>query len=1158
MNDTRDLGYLRTPTEFHPLASCPWCGNDELEHVATRGDGLPVLGCPACALRFLGALPEDISVFYDEDYYVRSPIPGTAPAVSGYEDYERSFSPSSFRWLTSLISGALGGTGRLFDLGAATGTFLEMARYEGFDVHGVELTEEGSAAAREKGLDVRTGMFDADDWPPGSFDVVTALEVLEHVTDLRETLVGLGRLLAPDGLLVFFVPNVTDEIIQRYGDDALDFNKSFDHTLFFNPRALERIFAETFGEDALTLFTANVEQWGQQVSSALGFVRKRPNPDRPERRLFDIVNGDLEPTMIDTPDEATAVALTAAKFFQPELADAALARGEALGLTGPGLATVRAQVLRNRGEIINAIEILEPHIRSGRHRDDPIAPSLLVEVLEDLMTHLGIEEPGLTAGIRAIHASFDSKNVLRRALAQIEAREEDLVARAQAAERRANDAEERIEAERRRANDVERRHAVAMAEFGNLEADLADVQARADAATARAAALSEDNGRLRDTLNDIYRSRAWRLTTTAWKLKALLRGRRAQRTDSPAARDHAAGSTSTPRLPETTFPVTVSVIMPVYNKGDTLASSIASVQAQTYRDLEIVIWDDGSTDTATREAIDAAAELDTVTVFRADNQGVVHARNAAMSFARGEFFVCLDPDDRIAPTYIEKAVAYLRSHPEISIVYPWQRSVGDLEERWETQDLDPGRIAAVNHVPVCAMFRREVYTATGGFSDRMAGGFEDWEFWAHAAELGFRGRVIPEALFEYVYSNDPTRSRDATSRHLYDELAGRIGALHPTLAGARERPLAGVPAPGRLDLAPPVLPPGSGRPVILMLPWFTMGGADRVVEALIAHWRSSGRTVIAVTTLGVGDGMVDRFEQLLELTPYAYHLPHIVPESHWYDFVERIVDALGAATIVNVGSTWLHDNAARLKRAHPELRIVDQQFNDAGHIDGNRKAASAIDLTVTAYDGLRDRFLEDGRPDDQVTSIYVGIEPAAVAERDAAAVLASFGLGAPERFVVFVGRLSEEKRPGWLLPLADELGRHDIKTLVIGTGPLVEELGPRFERHPHLVWSTHVDDVMPIYAAAEATVLPSRVEGIPLTVMESLAAATPVVATAVGGLPELKDVPGLHLVDPDDRSGFIHQTLTVVESPTTDAVALPEEMTLRGMLERYDAVVDPG
>ena len=146
---------------------------------------------------------------------------------------------------------------------------------------GLNLSQAASAVARQRGFDVRPGPFDAMAWPEHSFDVVTALEVLEHVRDIRSTMADLARIAKTDGMLVFFVPNVSDFIIDKYGDAALDFNKSYDHTFYFNRQFLTRMCDEVFGEGSLTLITKDVEQWEQTVSSALGFVRLSPADKSP-------------------------------------------------------------------------------------------------------------------------------------------------------------------------------------------------------------------------------------------------------------------------------------------------------------------------------------------------------------------------------------------------------------------------------------------------------------------------------------------------------------------------------------------------------------------------------------------------------------------------------------------------------------------------------------------------------------------------------------------------------------------------------------------------------------------------------------------------------------------------------------------------------------
>jgi glycosyltransferase involved in cell wall biosynthesis len=702
------------------------------------------------------------------------------------------------------------------------------------------------------------------------------------------------------------------------------------------------------------------------------------------------------------------------------------------------------------------------------------------------------------------------------------------------------------------------------------EARLADARQSLAVVEARADEFRSESERLRADLDAIYRSRAWRLIGTLRQGKKAVTGlvRLPQRVFGSNRPGSIAGSetgTSSigPTRPSlaplaTSYPVTVSVIMPVYNKGRDLLAAIDSVLHQTLRSVEVVVWDDGSTDVATLDALEEAAALDRVTVFRATNQGVISARNAAMAYARGRYFMCLDPDDAIHPTYLEKAVTLLENDPSTAIAYPWQRSVGDKAEIWETRDLDPRLIVEVNHVPVCSVFRREVFLETGGFSDVMAGGYEDWEFWAHAAELGFRGRVIPEPLFIYSHSQSKDESRDASAREMHLALATEIGKLHPLLVGKRAIPrrhsviTSDDPGWASREIA---FPRGSGVPILLFLPWFTVGGADTVVERLLSQWRDQGRTVVVCTTTDLAPGMVDRSLDLFDYTPFVYQLRRLLPERSWVGFVAGIVGALGNPTVFNVGAAWFYEFADTLRELHPGVTVVDQQFNDMGHADGNRAASHAIDVTVVAYQRLAEVFLEDGRPPNSVEVVYTGIAtpdrpPSSERER----VRSELGVVTGEKLVAFVGRFSAEKRPSWIPEVADALG-DGYRLVIVGDGPLAEEMAADLENRPRLNWLRRTDSIDGILTAADVVMIPSEVEGIPLVALEALALGTPVVATAVGGLPELAGTPGVSLVGMDDLGGFVAAIQAAAGGGREGPIELPDRFQATFMAQRYDEVL---
>lgn len=114
---------------------------------------------------------------------------------------------------------------------------------------------------------------------------------------------------------------------------------------------------------------------------------------------------------------------------------------------------------------------------------------------------------------------------------------------------------------------------------------------------------------------------------------------------------------------------TVSLIILSYNRAHYLQEAIASILAQTYRDFELLIWDDGSTDDAVQVAQAYAAKDCRVTVVAATHQGSTLALKAAIAQTTALYLGWVDDDDKLAPTALAETVAILNSHPEVGLVY---------------------------------------------------------------------------------------------------------------------------------------------------------------------------------------------------------------------------------------------------------------------------------------------------------------------------------------------------------------------------------------------------------------------------------------------------------------------------------------------------------
>jgi glycosyltransferase involved in cell wall biosynthesis len=192
----------------------------------------------------------------------------------------------------------------------------------------------------------------------------------------------------------------------------------------------------------------------------------------------------------------------------------------------------------------------------------------------------------------------------------------------------------------------------------------------------------------------------------------------------------------------------VTVAVPCFNHGRYLDEAVDSILAQTYQDLEVVVVDDGSTDPETKALLDRY-ERPKTRVIRAKNGGPSAARNRAIEAGSGEYVMPLDADDRIAPTYVEKAVRLLDADPRLGIVYCLAEYFGERTGPSEYVPYELSHMLRENMVSNTAMFRRSDWAAVGGYCEEMRIGWEDWEFWLSLIERGCGVHRIPETMYSY-------------------------------------------------------------------------------------------------------------------------------------------------------------------------------------------------------------------------------------------------------------------------------------------------------------------------------------------------------------------------------------------------------------------------
>ena len=112
----------------------------------------------------------------------------------------------------------------------------------------------------------------------------------------------------------------------------------------------------------------------------------------------------------------------------------------------------------------------------------------------------------------------------------------------------------------------------------------------------------------------------------------------------------------------------VSVVIPVFNGAPFVAKAVASVRAQTVKDVEIIVVDDGSTD-GTQAVLADLQRTDGITWFQQDHGGPARSRNRGIEAARGEFVALLDCDDIWLPEKLEAQLDIVRRRPDVGVVH---------------------------------------------------------------------------------------------------------------------------------------------------------------------------------------------------------------------------------------------------------------------------------------------------------------------------------------------------------------------------------------------------------------------------------------------------------------------------------------------------------
>lgn len=212
----------------------------------------------------------------------------------------------------------------------------------------------------------------------------------------------------------------------------------------------------------------------------------------------------------------------------------------------------------------------------------------------------------------------------------------------------------------------------------------------------------------------------------------------------------------------------ISVVMSTYNDSKYIAQTIESILAQTYRDFEFIIVNDGSTDNTLEIIQQYAAKDERIKIIDQENGERCRARNAGMQLAQGKWIAASDADDISRPDRLEKQLAMAEAHPEATVIGCYMEMIdreGRVLSHIRQGPTTPEAFAAYDrvkqgHITIYntgAFFRRDLALELGGYDEDYLN-VEDSELWDRMSEYG-PILIVPEPLVQYRFhpGNSSTR-----------------------------------------------------------------------------------------------------------------------------------------------------------------------------------------------------------------------------------------------------------------------------------------------------------------------------------------------------------------------------------------------------------------
>lgn len=1058
---------------------CLYCGGKKLDKVTHRSDGVGILECQKCKVMMVDAISDNTADLYTKDYFEKDEA--TDYGYSGY--------------MSSPTADLIGkyGFARLFsdekshlDLGCADGSLMEIFDQEGFTTRGLEISQDAVDVVEKKGLSAEVSNLHKFPSDIKNIGIVTAYDLLEHADKPGQVLKNVYDILSDNGVFVFSTLSVKKKDPSDYW-----FSHSLEHYIYYNEESLTNVLEGVFGKGKFGF----VEEEINGISEFWGFATKGDS-----KRGTTAISNIIKEQLPSNQDEAFHLSLFYNQVSKFELS-----------------ANIIEKFAKKWSPAQYAEAIFYTNYVQGRLEK---ALQLTEEAKLFVPSSHGVFWRGYYQAEKDLSKIY-RKEQTAQSDAEIVALREDVF--------KLNDEIHSLRGSRVVGRVIRARDIIVGRVYPKAK-------------------------RLpRYAIGEVKNTVGFFLSMET--KKSIGRKKRALKEKLKAVKNSGLVAQDIRIVPNEQLdaqnPV-VSVVVPYYNRADTIDETLKSLKQQTFKNFEVILVNDGSSDPASIDKLDDItneySEDLNITIINQKNAGVAEARNNGVRNSKGTYIICLDSDDILTHTYIEKCITVLETDKNISLVTTYRKDFGVRNEIYAAPDYNARKLLNDNMVTTAAAYRKAAWERTSGYKPDI--GYEDWEFWLSLAENGDWGRTLREPLFKYRVA---MQSRFAEDKTAHWGNIKKIKQLH-TGYRAKIKELEREKAKEKIAVSPETAfnnldnelsyLQGDNPGVLIAIPWMTFGGAETLIynycRGLKNHYDIS-----FVTGIPSDHEWEYKFR---EITSRIFHLPQLFSQEDLYlEFISNYVKVHDIKILHIIHSGYVFDMLPELRRRHPQLKIAVTMFNDRvdDYVAKSVKYRGLIDSFNTDSLAVANSFNQKFEGQLKAKVIPNGIDCFTEfnpVNFDRDAMRAELGVKDDEKAVFFVGRLSVEKNPDVYIKAMNEVTKTEkVKAFIIGDGPMKHDCEHMLKelKNKNIINLGYQSEVAKYLSACDIFVLPSSVEGFPLSILEAMSMNIAVVASRVGAVPD---------VIKDGKNGFVVEPGSAVE--IRDAVLKLLEPTLLAQVKQ--------